>query len=256
MVGNRNWTRRELLLALRLYCRLPFGRLHRANPEVVRFAEAMGRSPSALAMKLVNFASLDPKITDTGRSGLPNASALDRQVWDAMQSDWSRFAVESEQAAVEMGAADDDSGVVEDEDAATRAGEDRVALTTARVGQRFFRSTVLSAYDGRCCITGLAESALLVASHVVPWSQDEENRVNPRNGLLLSSLHDKAFDAGIITIADDLTVRVSERRLREADGFFASAIGAYDGRAIRLPHKFEPDRAFLRHHREHIFEAG
>ena len=69
---------------------------------------------------------------------------------------------------------------------------------------------VMSAYNGRCCITGLSLSGLLVASHIIPWSHDRDNRVNPRNGLLLSALHDKAFDTGLITIKDfDMTVRVS-----------------------------------------------
>ena len=52
MVSRRVWTRQELLVAFALYCRLPFGRLHSRNPEIVQFAEAIGRTPSALAMKL------------------------------------------------------------------------------------------------------------------------------------------------------------------------------------------------------------
>ena len=68
------WSRDELLVAFALYCQIPFGRLHKGNPEIVRIAEAIGRTPSALAMKLVNIAGLDPAITSTGRVGLPNAS--------------------------------------------------------------------------------------------------------------------------------------------------------------------------------------
>ena len=57
---KRGWTRDELLVAFNLYCKTPFGRLHQRNPEIIRLASALGRTPSALAMKLVNFASLDP----------------------------------------------------------------------------------------------------------------------------------------------------------------------------------------------------
>ena len=74
MVVNRRWTRSELLAALNMYCQLPFGRLHVSNPAIIQLAHAMERSPAALAMKLVNIASLDPKITSTGRSGLQNTS--------------------------------------------------------------------------------------------------------------------------------------------------------------------------------------
>ena len=82
------WTREELLVAFALYCRLPFGRLHSKNPEIVEVAAAIGRTPSALAMKLTNIASLDPAIISTGRSGLSGASANDREMWNEMQRDW------------------------------------------------------------------------------------------------------------------------------------------------------------------------
>ena len=131
----------------------------------------------------------------------------------------------------------------------------RAIETTARIGQQFFRAAILSAYNQQCCITGLSIPALLVASHIVPWSVDEQNRVNPRNGLLLSTLHDKAFDTGLLTIDDELVVRVSRNHGVEIDSFFSSAIAAYDGQPINRPEKLEPERRFLRYHREHIFRG-
>ena len=255
MTNSRRWTRNELLLALRLYCQLPFGRLHATNPTIVRFAQAMGRSPSALAMKLVNIASLDPKITSTGRSGLQNASSQDRLMWAEMQNDWERFAVESTRATEELGMGEESPHGETDGDILDHLGEDRLVEATARVGQSFFRKTILSAYNGRCCITGLSLPNLLVASHIVPWSHDAAHRVNPKNGLLLSALHDRAFDTGIITITDDMTVLVSKRYLENEDEFFAESISVYGGRSISLPQKFEPHSEFLRYHREHIFKA-
>ncbi|MEJ1958213.1 MAG: HNH endonuclease signature motif containing protein [Nitrosomonadales bacterium] len=79
-----------------------------------------------------------------------------------------------------------------------------------------------------------------MASHIVPWRNDEENRLNPRNGLCLSMLHDKAFDVGIITIAEDMTVKVSRKQASNADHFFDSALFTYDGKPIALPAKFRP----------------
>ena len=73
------WTEDELRLALALYCQLPFGKMHSRNKEIVKLAEKIGRTPSAVAMKLVNFASLDPEIVNSGRAGLGNASSMDRQ---------------------------------------------------------------------------------------------------------------------------------------------------------------------------------
>ncbi|MCY4448893.1 MAG: HNH endonuclease [Chloroflexi bacterium] len=253
MVVNRRWTRNELLAALNMYCQLPFGRLHASNPAIIQLAHAMGRSPSALAMKLVNMASLDPRITSTGRTGLQNASSQDRRMWEEMQDDWERFAVEAEQAIAAFGLGEERADGEEGEDTLTRFGEDRPVETTARIGQRFFRTAVLSAYNGSCCITGLSFPRLLVASHIVPWSHDRSNRVNPRNGLLLSALHDKAFDAGMLTINDDMTVRVSRSLFANADRFFSESISSYNGYSITLPQKFEPHRDFLRYHRENIY---
>ena len=254
MPNRTGWTRQQLLVAFALYCRLPFGQLHQRNPEIIRCAEAIGRSPGALAMKLTNIASLDPAITSTGRTGLRGASANDRSMWAEMQIDWDSFAVESQEAMMAIdGSNGRDEEITQDEDI-YRIGQDRAVQATARIGQRFFRSAVLSAYNERCCITGLALPSLLVASHIVPWRHDKLNRVNPRNGLLLSALHDKAFDSGLIAIRDDMTVQVSRQQTLSNDQFCKEAIEYYDGRPISLPDKFPPDRDFLAYHREHIFQ--
>jgi len=205
-------------------------------------------------MKLTNIASLDPAITSAGRAGLRSASANDRAMWDEMQGDWERFAIESEQALSEAQVRARLDKETSQDDISDRVGEDSITQTSTRIGQNFFRSAVLSAYNGRCCITGLSLPTLLVASHIVPWRHDSANRVNPRNGLLLSALHDKAFDSGFITIRDDMTVQVSRKQNATNDQFFSESIGYYDGKPISLPEKFTPGREFLSHHREYIFE--
>ncbi len=254
MATRLGWTRQELLVAFSLYCRIPFGRISSRNPEIIRYSKAIGRTPAALSMKLGNIASLDPAITSTGRAGLRAASANDRAMWDEMQSDWERFAIESEQALLEVQVKAGPDRETSQDDMSDRVGEDRITQTTTRIGQNFFRNAVLSAYNGRCCITGLSLPTLLVASHIIPWRHDITNRVNPRNGLLLSVLHDKAFDSGFITIRDDMTVQVSRKQNATTDQFFSESIGYYDGKPISLPEKFTPGREFLSHHREYIFQ--
>ena len=203
-------------------------------------------------MKLANIISLD---TATGHSGLKNVSTSDRAMWDEMHSDWEAFAIESERAITAAQTGEDPSDQPPDYDRDIPIGEDRTVITTTRVGQDFFRRVVLSAYNERCCITGLSIPSLLVASHIIPWRCDKNNRVNPRNGLLLSALHDKAFDSGLITVDDDMTVRVSGRHPRSPDPYFSESIQHYHGREINLPDKFAPDRDFLAYHREHIFQG-
>ena len=249
------WTRQQMLVALILYCRLPFGKLDHRNPDVVKYAKLIGRTPSALAMKLGNIASLDPAITSTGRAGLANASSTDGAMWDEMQADWEAFAVNADAAMVGFGVAADAIDEVTVESDVDYTGIDRPAQVAVRIGQAFFRRAVLSAYDYKCCITGLNVGSLLVASHIVPWRADPSNRLNPRNGLCLSALHDRSFDAGIITVAEDMTVRVSKEFSAGRDEFFESAITRYNGRPISLPEKFQPDHKFLQYHREHIYRS-
>ena len=98
------WTRQQMLVALYLYCQIPFGKMHSRNPEIIKYAELISRTPSALAMKLTNIASLDPAITSSGRRGLRNISLTDKAMWDEMQADWEGFAVEARQAATSLGA--------------------------------------------------------------------------------------------------------------------------------------------------------
>lgn len=247
---RKGWTRQQLLVAFALYCITPFGKLHSRNPEIIKYAECIGRSPSALAMKLNNIASIDPAITSTGRKGLKGASAADRNMWEEMQGDWQSFVLESEKSiAIVMNKEEQH----EDSEPNDYRGTNKLIQTTARVGQSFFRAAVLSAYNGKCCITGLSETRLLVASHIIPWREDDSNRLNPRNGLLLSMLHDKAFDLGIITINEDMTVHVSRKDIAK-DSYFDTSIRYYEGKKITLPEKFQPDVEFLVYHRENIFE--
>lgn len=254
--NNKGWTRWQLLVAFGLYCQMPFGKLHSRNPEIIKFAESIGRTPSALAMKLTNIASLDPAITSTGRKGLSGASASDKKMWEEMQSDWESFAIESESALTVAMNCDQpiakESDTTEMED---YSGTERAIKAKARIRQNFFRHAVLSAYNYRCCITGLAIPELLVASHIIPWRTDERNRLNPSNGLALSMLHDKAFDIGLITINDDMTLRVSDVEHPGQDSFYKIAIKHYENKPIALPEKFPPLKEFLYHHRQHIFRG-
>lgn len=253
MPKNTGWTREQLLVAFSLYCHIPFGKFHSHNPEIIEYAKLINRTPSALAMKLSNIASLDPAIISTGRVGLQRASLADKEMWDEMQANWEMFANNAHEilnSIKKKNVQEIDPKFEPDKD---YVGNDKILPVKVRIGQSFFRKTVLSSYDYKCCITGLAVPNLLIASHIIPWKDDEKNRLNPRNGLCLSALHDKAFDTGIITIADDYTVQVSRKDYSSDDTFYLSALLKYDGKPIILPDKFYPNEEFLEYHRNQIF---
>jgi hypothetical protein len=102
-------------------------------------------------------------------------------------------------------------------------------------------------------MSGLSESRLLIASHIVPWSKDKANRLNPSNGLCLSAIHDKAFDKGLIALSDDFRVLVSSELLRSEDAFIKGVILPLNGRTIELPERFVPDVALVARHRTEEF---
>ncbi len=79
---RNNWTREETILALALYCKIPFGRINKTNPQIVDLANSIGRAPSALSMKMCNFGRFDPELSKKGVSGLAHGGKLDKIIWD------------------------------------------------------------------------------------------------------------------------------------------------------------------------------
>jgi len=100
-------------------------------------------------------------------------------------------------------------------------------------------------------VTGLSYAPLLIASHIIPWAKDVANRLNPRNGLCLNALHDKAFDRGFMWIESDLTIRMSPRLFEpEEDSDGANWLKKFDGASLCLPKHFSPDLDLLQRHAE------
>lgn len=250
MTSRRPWTEQQLLVALTLYCRLSFGQFHQHNSEIIKYAALIGRSPSALAMKLSNFASLDPVITQSGRKGLDGASTTDRRMWEEMNQNWGDFASRSHAVMTALEAVPDETETTVD-----YTGGEQIVSTKQRIGQAVFRSAVLSAYNHQCCISGLTIPKLLIASHIVPWKNDPNNRLNPRNGLALSALHDKAFDIGLLSIDSNYRVVISPALANLDDPFLQESLWGFHGKEIMLPTKFTPDAGLLRIHFETIFIA-
>lgn len=254
--GQRLWTRDELVVVMGLYCRTPFGRLHSRNPEIVSLANALGRTPGSVAYKLVNFASLDPALKARGIRGASNASSLDRAVWDDFVNNWESLPYESERLRAKLAGTTVEHLNHLEEAGLPRTGRAREQVVKVRVNQAFFRSTVMAAYDNRCCITGLRKTELLVAGHIRPWGVDEENRLNPRNGIAINALHDRAFETGLITITPDYIIRVSSElqatsRADAISRFFAK----YVNKPMFLPSRFLPDPEFLRYHNDVKFRS-
>jgi putative restriction endonuclease len=248
---RRDWTREELIVAFNLYCRTPFGRIHNRNPQIIELAKAIGRTPSAVSWKLANFARLDPTLRKRKIAGAAHGARAEVGIWNEFNDDWEKLSFESESLLHQMTGR---RGRITDEARELPEGKSRQALIRTRVNQGFFRTAVLTAYDTRCCITGLSIPELLTASHIVPWSVDEKNRTNPSNGLCLNALHDRAFDCGLLTVTTDLKVKLSPRLQKNPSDMAARGLlQSYENVSISPPRHFTPGVEFLRYHNEKIF---
>lgn len=259
---RKRWTRDELLVALNLYHKLTFGQLHSRQPAIAALAERMGRGANSVAMKLNNFASLDPALQLRGIRGLQGASALDREVWREFQEDPNDLAPSSEDALRKLFKVDEHDelevlpreGIFVQRRIPTGPTES-VASVKIRRGQSYFRQAVLNNFGGRCGLTGLPIRDLLIASHILPWRDHPEERLNPRNGICLSRLHDAAFDVGLITFDENLQLVLSTE-LKSALPHCAvrDNFGDFEGSALTLPDDaLIPEMAFLERHRRQYF---
>ena len=241
---GRRWTRDEAVAALALYCQTPFGKIHTGNKAIQQLAKRLERTPSSIALRLANFASLDPAHQARGVKGMSQISALCKDVWEEFYGKWEALA---------------DADRLEDDAEYLATASEKETETTATIkvrrGQQFFRRMVLGAYGYRCCITGIAIQELLRASHIRPWARDSQSRLDPTNGLALNSLHDAAFDRGLIAFDDERRLLLSKRLYDDLDDdnhqtFFQR----YEGSQAIEPERFVPMVEHLRYHREHIFQ--
>jgi putative restriction endonuclease len=249
---RRAWTRKEILVAFRLYCRTPFGRLHQHNPDIISLAGLLGRTPSAVAMKACNFAAFDPKLHERGVVGLSNASRADQELWAEFSENATKVAEQAESAYLEL---TDREGRSTDDDIVTPNDPTEIERTVkVRRVQAFFRAAVLSSYNFRCAISGLEVPGLLVASHIIPWRTSSERRADPKNGIALNALYDCAFDRGLITLDEQLCVVLSPHLEHQtACSFQRQVFDAIEGQPIMIPSRFAPDPIALAYHRVNIF---
>ena len=253
--GQRLWSRDELILAVNIYCKLPFGRLHNGTPEIINLAHLINRTPNSVAYKLNKFASLDPSLQARGIKGAYNTSKLDSEIWNEFFNNWDVLPYESEKLLAKFQQTTVEKLNSINDQELPNEGKVREQIVKVRVNQSFFRASILAAYNYKCCITGIHQPELLIAGHIRPWGMDEKNRLNPRNGMAMNALHDKAFEAGLITITPEFRISVSPLLLKKIKRDKADFFGQFDGKKIILPSRFLPDVEFLKYHNDERFKA-
>jgi len=259
MADRIRWTREQLLIVLNLYHKLRFGQFDQRQPVIIDLAKRLGRTPSAVAMKLSNLASLDPALQLRGIHGLKGASNLDREVWEAFHQDPAEWIPLSQHHfdALFVDATHETTEVIPGTGircvARQPMGDTEILRPTKqRRGQGYFRDAVLNNYDNRCAVTGLPIRELLIASHILPWADHEAERLNVRNGIALNRLLDAAFDQGLIAFDQDLRLILSNRlHAFLPNPAVKATFEKHSGQTLQLPpDAIPPDPEFLATHRQ------
>lgn len=252
------WSREEMILVLNLYLKLPFGQMDARNPAVIELAGIMGRSANAVALRLVNYAACDPLLKKRGVAGMAHGGRKCQDIWKEFVHDRERLVFESEQilAGREKTTVEDKYKTVLSTLPSGLVGQTRVREVKTRVNQSVFRQMVLANYGGRCALTGMDLPELLVASHVIPWAKNETERLNPENGICLSSLYDAAFDKGLLSF-DQSNKTIFSERLSQNVGkdYYTRHFAPVEGVQLATPGKYRLNPEFLAWHRQHVFQG-
>ncbi|MBD2751948.1 HNH endonuclease [Spirosoma validum] len=248
MATSPNWTREELILAFNLYLKLPFGKMHKGNEEVKKLAAILGRrTPDSVAMRLANFTSVDPYHQQRGVKGMDGGRKQVEPIWNEFINNQEELVFESEHILAEY-----QHKTIEEVypeiifDLKDLKGEVKIRAVKTRVNQSVFRQMILKTYENRCAISGIDLPELLVASHIIPWAENEHERLNPENGLCLSNLYDRAYEKGLICIDVNYKVLLSKRLKAESSKeFYQQFFGRYEHQPILAPKVYQPKKEFL-----------
>jgi len=143
--------------------------------------------------------------------------------------------------------------VDDDVSVSSKVGKETIREVKLRQNQNVFRKMVLLNYRGACCMTGMPVRAVLRASHIVGWAEDETTRLLPSNGLCLAATYDAAFDRHLISFDEECRMILSPS-LHEylTNDSFVHVFKCYEGKRIAQAVKFQPSQEFLQRHREQM----
>ena len=133
------------------------------------------------------------------------------------------------------------------------SADDKESMVRVREKQWAFRTSLLTNYDNTCCISGIKEPRLLIASHIVPWADDKTKRLDPANGLLLNSLLDRAFDQGLITFHPTSHSLIISDKIKDEKTL--AYLSPFDGSVLTPPRHLSatPSKENLQYHNDVIF---
>lgn len=252
------WSREELILVFNLYLKLPFGKIHTRTPEIIEMGNLIGRTVNSIAIRLTNFAACDPYHQNRGVKGMVGGIKQCQPIWDEFFGNKEILIFESERILAEK-----ENQTIEMKfnellfDLKDMKGETKLREVKTRVNQNVFRQIVVANYSSKCAITGIDLPELLFASHIIPWSKNEDERLNPENGICLSALYDKAFDRGLIAVNEKYQILISEKLKKKKDAdYYGKYFASIENQLLISPQRYFPKKEFIQYHLDEIFNKN
>ncbi|MBN1364932.1 MAG: HNH endonuclease [Syntrophaceae bacterium] len=239
----------EIGIPLEYHGRLPFGRVSRENEKYYLLRAVNGfyhRSVPENFSQIIKEKLKDDIIKINGRDWIRVCS-----ISDFNQSDFVRIIRAIKACKINFCA--DDEFLIEDIEDINRnenlTDTEKKLLTKARIGQGNFRAQIINYWNGVCAVTGCDEIGILIASHIKPWRESDNNeRLDKYNGLLLSPNIDRLFDNGFITFNDKGEISISKFLCEEN----RKRLGVTDKMSVKLNSK---QKKYMKYHRENIFRS-
>lgn len=257
------WSREEFMLVMNLYTKLRYGQFNYRNAEIIKLASLIGKTPGAVAFKLVHLSRQDPKHMNRVK-GLSNPGKNAIEMYNEFANNWDEMLYESEvllakyqnKKVEEVALEQTEIHEIEKDILNGKVGVDVERTIKSRVNQSLFRKVVINNYSNSCTVCSLDIQNLLVASHILKWSESHPNRLNPENGICLCNIHDRAFELGFIAINTEYKILISKdiKNIKDVETY-NSLFGRHENKSITLPDKFYPNTQFLESHLHTTFRG-
>jgi predicted restriction endonuclease len=248
MSGER-WTRGEYILTLDLYLNHPDIIEDESDPQIREVASLIGRTPGAVALRLANYRYLDPASTE----GMSHVGKACKQIWEEYHDNERELAREANnlrKRLTDSTEAPPEHSESLENNSQIETGESTIGHA-ARHGQSDFRSSLLERYDSECLICDIQEPGLLIAGHILPWAEFDDERGDPANGILLCYTHHEAFDLGMFTLSEEYEC-IPRPDLEPTSEFLRRTIWERRGTRIEFPHE-PPLREHLKRHNDRLY---
>lgn len=234
---TRRWEEPELILALALYCTLPASKIAGKTPAIIELAAKLGRTPGSVSFKLANFLAIDERAKGKGFShcGVKDKLVMERFT-DPVTSTIDLLKLsDSVQEILNTGlyGSDVEQIILPESSSGVSAflnpqmGHDKMVTAKVRMGQIFFRRSVLANCRDRCMITGCRHPSLLEAAHILPWSDFHSDRLSMGNGIALNVFMHRAYDRNLMGISPDGRVEFAESFIESNESFYRRSLAQY-----------------------------